>query len=74
MLGNPWRVNISAVGPFLRSRAPIKAPAVSSGSAGRITSRPGITLSPLTVSTGWCVGPSSPTPTESWVKMYMVGR
>ncbi len=40
---------------------------VSLASAGRKTRRPGMARSDATCSTGWWVGPSSPTPTESWV-------
>ena len=47
--------------------------ATSFASAGRNTSRPGIARSDASCSTGWCVGPSSPTPIESWVKMWMTG-
>jgi hypothetical protein len=38
-----------------------------------MTSRPGIARSDASCSTGWCVGPSSPTPIESCVKMLIVG-
>ena len=48
-----WRLKISAVGPSMRCIAEIHAPATSSGSAGRMTSRFGTTRNPLTVSTGW---------------------
>ena len=41
------------------------AAAVSLASAGRITRRPGMARIAASCSTGWCVGPSSPTPTES---------
>ena len=37
-------------------------------SAGRITVRWGIALRLISCSTGWWVGPSSPTPILSWVK------
>ena len=50
---------------FARHGELVIKPAVSAGSAGRITSRFGIARNAATVSTGWCGGPSSPTPTES---------
>ena len=49
------------------------ASATSLASAGRSTIRPGIARSEASCSTGWWVGPSSPTPIESWVKMWIVG-
>ena len=39
--------------------------ALRRASAGRITCRPGMARSEASCSTGWWVGPSSPTPTES---------
>ena len=68
-IGTACLVRASNVGPSIRSAAATKAPAVSSGSAGRMTSICGMTRTLLTVSTGSWVGPSSPTPIESWVKM-----
>ena len=65
--GTPWRVSTSTVGPSW-STAARHAAAVSLASAGRITCRPGIARSVARCSTGWWVGPSSPTPTESWLK------
>ena len=44
------------------------ASTTSLASAGRSTIRPGIARSDASCSIGWCVGPSSPTPIESWVK------
>ena len=41
--------------------------------AGRMTSMFGKTQRPETVSIGWWAGPSSPTPIESWVRMYETG-
>ena len=61
-----WRLRIKAVGPSWWT-ASTQAWIVSFPSAGRITWRPGIARSAARCSTGWCVGPSSPTPTESWV-------
>ena len=49
------------------------ASATSLASAGRNTSRPGMARSEASISTGWCVGPSSPTPMESCVKMCRTG-
>lgn len=68
-VGRSWRERMSEVGPSLRITDCTKAPAVSSASAGRITSMLGMTRSAETASTGWCVGPSSPTPIESCVRM-----
>ncbi len=62
-----WRDSTSAVGPSW-SIAARTAALVSLASAGRITCRPGMQRSVARCSTGWCVGPSSPTPTESWVQ------
>ena len=50
-----------------------QASATSLASAGRRTISPGIARSDASCSTGWCVGPSSPTPIESWVKMWIAG-
>lgn len=61
-----WRERINAVGPSCAT-ACLQASAVSFGSAGRTTRRPGIARSEARCSTGWWVGPSSPTPTESWL-------
>jgi hypothetical protein len=68
-VGRFCRERMSAVGPVLRLIAWMYAAAVSSASPGRMTSRLGIMRSDDTVSTGWCVGPSSPTPIESCVQM-----
>ena len=57
----------SATGPR-RVIATRHALAVSFASPGRITTRRGIARSDAACSTGWCVGPSSPTPMLSWVK------
>ncbi len=45
----------------------------SLASAGRNTSRPGTARNETSCSTGWWVGPSSPTPIESWVSMCRTG-
>ena len=34
---------------------------------------PGVARSVASCSIGWCVGPSSPSPTESWVKTQTAG-
>src|SRR5581483_999337 len=64
--GTSWRVRTSAVGPSL-SMATCHATAVSLASAGRMSRSPGMARIAARCSTGWCVGPSSPRPTESWV-------
>ncbi len=62
-----WRVRIRAVGPS-RSMATRRAWADSLASAGRITRSPGMARMAASCSTGWWVGPSSPSPTESWLQ------
>jgi hypothetical protein len=44
-----------------------QASTVSLKSAGRTTSMLGVARSVASCSIGWWVGPSSPTPIESWV-------
>ena len=61
-------------GPSARSSATFQAYVVSFASAGRITQRFGIARSAARCSTGWCVGPSSPSPTESCVQTQTTGR
>ena len=57
----PAGVSTSATGPIARLDArPARRPRVSLASQGRITSRFGIARSAASCSTGWCVGPSSP--------------
>ena len=56
-------------GPVSSSRITRHASAASFASAGRITVRFGIARIAARCSTGWCVGPSSPTATESWLKI-----
>jgi len=46
----------------------------STASQGRNTRRFGIARSEATCSTGWWVGPSSPTPIESWVRTWITLR
>ena len=50
-----------------------QAIATSFASAGRTMSRFGIARSAARCSTGWCVGPSSPTPIESCVQTNVTG-
>jgi hypothetical protein len=50
-----------------------QASTASLASAGRMVIRPGMARSEGSCSTGWWVGPSSPTPMESWVNTWMVG-
>jgi hypothetical protein len=50
-----------------------QASTASLASDGRSVINPGIARRDASCSTGWCVGPSSPTPIESWVKMWMTG-
>ena len=45
------------------------ASTTSLASPGRSVMSPGIARSEASCSIGWCVGPSSPTPMESCVKM-----
>ena len=44
------------------------ASTTSLASPGRRVIRPGMARSEARCSIGWCVGPSSPTAMESWVK------
>ncbi len=62
-----------ADGRSVWASASAQAWAVSLASAGRITSSPGIARSEARCSIGWWVGPSSPTPTESWVQTKTLG-
>ena len=73
MIGTSWRVRTSATGWWWRSIAARQASVTSLASAGRITSSPGIARSPASCSTGWWVGPSSPSPIESCVKRWITG-
>jgi len=47
------------------------ASTASFASEGRIVTRPGIARNEASCSTGWCVGPSSPSPIESCVKIQI---
>jgi hypothetical protein len=49
------------------------ARATSFAPAGRTTLRFGVERRDVSCSTGWCVGPSSPSPIESWVKTKIEG-
>ena len=51
--------------------ATFHAATVSLASAGLMTMKFGMALSEARCSTGWCVGPSSPTAMLSWVKTKM---
>ena len=59
-VGTFWRVSASATGPPSRSSAIRHAIEVSFASPGRTYQRFGIARSAMWCSTGWCVGPSSP--------------
>jgi hypothetical protein len=50
-----------------------QASTVSLASAGCSTTNPGTARSDASCSTGWWVGPSSPTPIESCVKTWITG-
>ena len=56
------------VGPCVCESASRQASAVSAASQGRIMRMRGMARSEARASTGWCVGPSSPRPTESCVQ------
>ena len=73
MVGTFWRVSAMATGPSVRVSAACQAATVSRGSAGRQTCRFGIVRSAATCSTGWWVGPSSPTKMESCVNTNVTG-
>ena len=67
-VGTACRVRTRAAGWWCSFMMTFQASAISLASAGRRTIRPGMARSDASCSTGWCVGPSSPTPIESWVK------
>lgn len=69
--GTAWREVEMIVDVFFASMAVIHAPAVSSLSLGRMYSRFGMARKRAAFSIGWCVGPSSPMPIESWVAAWM---
>ena len=62
------------MGPSVRAMAARQASAVSGPSAGRMTRSRGMARSAARCSTGWWVGPSPPSPIESWVQTYTTGR
>jgi hypothetical protein len=68
IVGTAWRVRMRTAGWWCSLMMTFQASATSLASAGRKTIRPGMARSDATCSTGWCVGPSSPTPMESCVK------
>ncbi len=74
-VGSAWRVNTSAVGRCRCSMANFHASRTSFASAGRSASMLGIARSAAAMcSTGWWVGPSSPTPMLSCVNTEIVPR
>ncbi len=72
-VGRAWRESTRQAGAPLWPRMTRQASAVSLASQGRSVIRPGMALSAVSCSIGWWVGPSSPTPMESWVKMKVTG-
>ena len=58
-------------GPSRRSIADFQATADSTVSQGRQVCILGVERRAVSCSTGWCVGPSSPRPMESWVNTKM---
>ena len=72
-VGRAWRVRTRTAGSWRRFMMTRQASATSLASAGRSTIRPGMARRAASCSMGWWVGPSSPTPMESWVKTWMAG-
>ena len=72
-VGTPWRVSDRTEGVCLDDSASSQASAVSTVSAGRKTHVLGVAREMARCSTGWWVGPSSPSPIESWVITNTVG-
>ncbi len=72
-VGSACRDRNRATGSWRRGISQRHASATSLASAGRMSTRPGTARSEAICSTGWWVGPSSPTPMESWVKMWTTG-
>jgi hypothetical protein len=68
------RVSTSSTGQSRVSTATFHATAVSFASQGRITMTFGIARRFASCSTGWCVGPSSPSAMLSWVKTWTTCR
>ena len=68
-----WRESTRAVGSWVWVSATFQAIAVSLASPGRMVSSPGVARSMASCSMGWWVGPSSPTPIESWVNTNTTG-
>ena len=62
-----WRDRAMTEGVARAETASFQHSAVSTASAGRKTRRLGMARREATCSTGWWVGPSSPTPMESCV-------
>ena len=67
------RESTSTTGSCLICMMTFHASTTSLGSPGRIVITPGMARSEARCSIGWCVGPSSPTPIESCVKMKIDG-
>ena len=68
-VGMSCRERTSVTGWCRSFRMTRHASTTSLGSPGRSTIRPGIARRLARCSIGWCVGPSSPTPMESCVKI-----
>ena len=68
-VGSAWRDSAKLTGSCVCAIATRQPSATSLASAGRIVIIPGIARSVESCSIGWCVGPSSPTPMLSCVKM-----
>ena len=67
------RPDVSLVLPVHMGGLSADPATIAAASAGRSVINPGMARSEASCSTGWCVGPSSPSPIESWVKIQMVG-
>ncbi len=72
-MGSGCRDSISATGSCRIGISTRQASATSLPSAGRMSITPGIARIEAICSIGWWVGPSSPTPIESCVYMWMSG-
>ena len=67
-IGRFCRLRIKPAGRSLFFRICAQQAVVSFASIGRTTSRPGMVRRAERCSIGWWVGPSSPSPIESWVQ------
>mmetsp|Transcript_52932 Transcript_52932/g.137943 ORF Transcript_52932/g.137943 Transcript_52932/m.137943 type:complete len:225 (+) Transcript_52932:281-955(+) len=72
-VGNAWRDKTTAAGSCVRVMITFHISSTSLASQGRNVNKPGTERNAARCSIGWCVGPSSPTPIESWVKIQMHG-